>query len=71
MNQIKASLEKELGLQCDKKKESYIRHRLMCYLAEDRSLGNKNQKNADSQKKKGESAQKGSWTNDSGKIADK
>ena len=42
----------------------------MCYLAEDRSQGQKN-KNGENQKKKGENVLKGSWTADSGKIADK
>ena len=36
MNKIVANIDKELGLQWDKKKESYTRHRLMTYLLENR-----------------------------------
>jgi hypothetical protein len=36
MNKIVANVDKELGLQWDKKKENYTRHRLMAYLLENR-----------------------------------
>jgi hypothetical protein len=37
MNKIIQNIDKELGHKWDKKRESFARHRLMCYLLEDRS----------------------------------
>jgi hypothetical protein len=70
MNAIVASLDRELGRQWDKKKESFTRRRLMAYLLEDRSGTGARLTRADSGKKKSEPA-KDSWLNDAFPISEK
>ena len=61
MNKIIASIEKEIGLQWDKKKENFTRHRLMTYLMEDRSVKPKKEE-------KVPKYPKDSWLNDTNQI---
>jgi len=63
MNKTVAAVDKELGRQWDKKKESLARRRLMAYLMEDRlGLNPKNGK-GDSSKKKHDAPKEG-WLGD-------
>jgi len=70
MNKIVESIDKEIGWQWDKKKESFTRRRLMAYLLEDRSSFSNKANKLDSGKKKFETS-KDSWLSDIGPITDK
>lgn len=70
MNKTVAALDKELGRQWDKKKESFARHRLMAYLLEDRSASVARLTKNDGAKKKSE-APKDSWLSDAYPISEK
>ena len=58
MNNIIQNIDKELGHKWDKKRENFARHRLICYLLEDRS-------------KKKQDSKAEHWLNDAFLIKDK
>lgn len=70
MNKIVATVNKQLGVDWDKKKEHFIRRRLTAYLIEDRS-SQATKTGKELFKKKGDIPTKDSWLNDSFEIKDK